>query len=64
MKITVQAFQNGKALGEYIANVKEANTEQEAVNIFLKYSRIDLQFRFLGMHGIVTASSPNEYRCY
>ena len=62
MRITIQAFRNGEALGEYVANVKDATTEQDAVDIFLKHSRIDLQFRFLGMHGVITASSPNEYR--
>ena len=61
MLITIQAFQNGQAVGEYRANVKEAKTEQEAVDMFLKHARIDLRYVFLGARGKLTPSFPNEY---
>lgn len=60
MQITVQVFQNGEAIGEYRANVKEAKTEQEAVDTFLKYARIDLRYVFLGARRKLTPSSPND----
>ena len=59
MKITVQVFESGNALGEGVANVKEAKSEQEAVDIIFGHMRIDRQFRFLGRHGFVIPSGKD-----
>jgi len=61
MKLTVQVFQNSKPIGEYIANVRDAKTEQEAVDTFIRCARIDLRYRFLGSRGMLRPSFPNEY---
>ena len=65
MKITLQAFRNSEALGEYIANVDEATTEQEAVDILFLHMRIDLQYRFLGNSGfIIPSGKSNDYMLF
>lgn len=65
MKITVQIFENGKALGEGVANVKDAATEQEAVDTMFSAMRIDRQYRFLGSHGfIIPTGKTNDYMLF
>ena len=61
MKLTIQVFQNGEAVGEYRANVSGVTTEQQAVDKFISCARIDLRYRFLGMNGILMPSYPNDY---
>jgi hypothetical protein len=65
VKITVQIFENGYALGEGIATVKEASTEQEAVDIMFKHMRVDRQFRFLGHNGfIIPTGKADDYMLF
>jgi hypothetical protein len=59
MKITVQVFENGKALGEGIATVERALAEQEAVDALFMHMRIDRQFRFLGSYGFIIPSGKD-----
>lgn len=55
MRLTIQVFQNGEAVGEYVANFPK-ETETEAVDLFLQHARIDLRYRFLGEYGFVQPS--------
>lgn len=56
-KVTVQIFENGKALGEGTATVHDASTEQQAVDTIFKHVRIDRQYRFLGSNGFLIPST-------
>lgn len=61
MRITIQVFENNEPMGEHVANVGEVQTEQEAVDVMSRHLRIDLRYRFLGMHGFLKPSFPNDY---
>ena len=51
-RVTVQAFQNGKAIGEWVAT-SEAKTVQEMVDWMVDNAKDGIGFRFLGESGIV-----------
>ena len=53
MAISLQAFRNGEAVGEYRIVEKQGQSEQECVDHAFRHLRIDLQYRFLGHHGFI-----------
>jgi hypothetical protein len=53
MQITVQIFEDQKALGEVVVRDSAAETEQDAVDTIFKCVRIDRRYRFLGAHGFI-----------
>jgi len=60
-RIAIQIFQNGEAVAEKVADI-HAETEQAAVDYIFSHLRIDLRYRFLGMHGFVLPTpSVNDY---
>ena len=57
-RLTVQAFQNGKPIGEYVAR-STAKTEQEMADWMHANRHPEVEFKFLGSHGFIKPSAGN-----
>lgn len=55
VRLQVLVSQNGQSAGEYTAMIP-GDSERAAVDYFLRFARIDLEYRFLGESGFVSAS--------
>jgi hypothetical protein len=55
MTLTVQAFRNGEAIGEWVATSQGMDEQQMADYIF-SHAKDGIGFRFLGLRGIVEPS--------